>query len=109
MNLTTTNALLGDVALFCAKELGVDQYNVRVIINECCLKHDNAMGWTYDLAFGNEIDIEIEETLSNDKKILTMCHEMVHVRQSCRGDEHFCEDEANKLEKELYEKYKTNK
>jgi len=100
VNLTTTNALLGDVALFCAKELGVDQYNVRVIINECCLKHDNAWGWCYDI-HDNEVDIEIEQSLSDKDKIITLCHEMVHAWQFSQGRES-CEDEANKLEETLY-------
>jgi len=105
----TSSEELGNVAQWCAKELNIDTYDVKVIINECCLKHDNAWGWTYDLAFEDEIDVELDKNLSTNKKILTLCHEMVHVRQVCRGDENFCEVEANKLERELYEQYKTNK
>ncbi len=92
---------LDEVKEFCLKELDMRHYNIDVIISECCLKHDRALGWCYDIHEG-EIDIEIEQTLSAKDKILTLCHEMVHARQACRGDETFCEDEANKLEGELY-------
>jgi hypothetical protein len=105
MIIYSSNKLLSDVALYCAEKLFVDLYSVKIIISECCLKHDNAMGWTYDL-FEDEIDIEIDKNLSNDKKILTMCHEMVHVRQAARGDEAFCEIEANKLEGVLYDEFR---
>jgi hypothetical protein len=95
---------LDDVKNYCIDQLGLFEYDIDIIITECCLKHDRAMGWCYDVHDG-EIDIEIEETLSPDKKIITLCHEMVHARQACRGDESFCEDEANGLEQELYDGY----
>lgn len=107
MNIFAHTYSLADVAKYCAKKLDITQYNVNIHISECCLKHDQALGWCYDLD-GNELDVEIEQSLSADDKILTLCHEMVHARQAIRGDKAFCEDEANKLEKELYEQYKTN-
>ena len=105
MIIKTSSEELGAVAQWCANKLNIDVYDVNVIINECCLKHDGAWGWTYDLAFENEIDVELDENLSTENRILTLCHEMVHVRQVCRGDEAFCEDEAHELEEELYEGY----
>ena len=98
------NQALGDVAAFCMEKLGIAEDSVDIHITECCLKDDNAMGWCYDILDG-EIDIELEETLDDPTKILTLCHEMVHVRQAYRGDEKFCEREANKLEKELYNEF----
>lgn len=92
---------LDEVKNYCINLLGLQDYDIDIIITECCLKHDNTMGWCYDIHDG-EIDIEIEETLSIDKKIITLCHEMVHARQACRGDDAFCEIEANELEGELY-------
>lgn len=95
---------LSDVVDYCSVSLGIVEYDVEIVVTECCLKHDNAMGWCYDVVDG-EIDIEIEQSLSPEKKILTLCHEMVHARQACRGDDTFCEDEANKLEEKLYDGY----
>jgi predicted metallopeptidase len=62
------------------------------------------MGWTYTIHDG-EIDIEIDKNLSFQDKILTLCHEMVHAWQFSQGRESN-EEEAMKLEKELYNKYK---
>jgi len=98
------NQALGDVAVFCMEKLGMTDSDVDIHITECCLKDDNALGWCYDMLDG-EIDIELEESLDDPTKILTLCHEMVHVRQAYRGDEEFCEHEANKLEKELYDEF----
>lgn len=102
MEIVIESPELGDIALYCAQELGIDAYNVIININECCLKHDNAMGWCYDV-MEDEIDIEIEKTLSLKKKMITLCHEMVHAWQACKGDETFCEEQANKLEGRLYD------
>jgi hypothetical protein len=98
------NQALGDVAAFCMEKLGIIECDVDIHITECCLKDDNALGWCYDMLDG-AIDIELEESLDDPTKILTLCHEMVHVRQAYRGDEKFCEREANKLEKELYDEF----
>ncbi len=98
--ISAPSALLSDVALYCSQELGIDFKNVEIHITECCLKHDRALGWCYDI-IENEVDIEVDINLSDHDQILTLCHEMVHARQAIRGDATFDEDEANKLEKEL--------
>ena len=92
------------IAQFCVEELRIPD-GVDIIITECCLKKDNALGWTYDI-HDNEIDVELEETLDDKEQLLTLCHEMVHVRQAARGDEAFCEKEAEFLEEILAAKYK---
>ncbi len=92
-----------DIVNFCSEKLKI-RYDLDIIVTECCLKHDNTMGWTYDL-FEDEIDIEIDKNLSFNDKILTLCHEMVHAWQFSQGRESN-EEEAMKLEKELYNKYK---
>lgn len=92
------------IAQFCAEELDIPG-SYDIIITECCLKEDDALGWTYDI-HDNEIDVEIEETLDDEEKLITLCHEMVHVRQAARGDKVFCEKEAEFLEEILAAKYK---
>lgn len=96
-----TSYNLSDIAEYCSKELGINKYEVDIYVSECCLKDDGAWGWCYDLDDG-EIDIEIDKNISPKDKMITLCHEMVHALQVCRGDETFCEDEANNLEEELY-------
>jgi hypothetical protein len=62
------------------------------------------MGWTYDIVDG-EVDIEIDKNLSTYDKIVTLCHEMVHVRQFSENRV-ADEKEAVSLEKQLYNEYK---
>jgi hypothetical protein len=102
--ISAPSTLLSDVALYCSQELGIDFKNVEIHIIECCLKHDGAFGWCYDI-IENEVDIEVDINLSDHNKILTLCHEMVHARQAIRGDATFDEDEANGLEQELCDGY----
>ncbi len=97
------NTDLMNVAIFCVNELGIDK-DLNIFINLCCLKHDKAMGWTYDLD-GDEIDVELDESLSKPTMLLTLCHEMVHVKQYSE-DREADEQEALKLEEILYNKYR---
>jgi hypothetical protein len=92
---------LTGIANYCVKELGLDEYDIEIVITECCLKNEGAMGFCHDVIEG-EIDIQIDQNMSLKKKMITLCHEMVHARQACRGDEAFCEIEACKLESVLY-------
>ena len=92
-----------DIVNFCRDALGI-RHDLAIIVSECCLKHEGAMGWTYDM-HDNEIDIEIDESLGFQDKIITLCHEMVHAWQFSQGKESN-EEEALKLELELYNKYK---
>jgi hypothetical protein len=89
------NEILADVALYCSKELDIRK-DLDIIITECCLEHDKALGWTYDEVEG-EIDIELDKSQSVEEKILTLCHEMVHVKQFSEGDDSN-EEEAYNLE-----------
>jgi Zn-dependent peptidase ImmA (M78 family) len=92
-----------DIVNFCSKKLRI-RYDLDIIVTECCLKHDNTMGWTYTIHDG-EIDIEIDKNLPFQDKILTLCHEMVHAWQFSQ-DRESNEEEALKLETELYNEYK---
>jgi len=92
-----------DIVNFCSEKLRI-RYDLDIIVTECCLKHDNAMGWTYTTHDG-EIDIEIDKNLPFQDKILTLCHEMVHAWQFSQ-DRESDEKEALKLETELYNEYK---
>lgn len=111
MNISTSNSNLFHLANFCIKELKIELYDATVVINEVCLKEDKVKGWTQDISYESYdseiyVDVKIDKNLPQHEKLLTLCHEMVHVRQACRGDEIFSEDEANALEEKLYEQYK---
>lgn len=99
--MTTIN--YDSIIAFCIDRLSIRK-DLDVIVTECCLKHDNAMGWTYDV-HENEIDIEIDVNLDKSDKLLTLCHEMVHVLQYSEGRD-ANEHEAYKLENKLYKEYK---
>jgi Zn-dependent peptidase ImmA (M78 family) len=92
-----------DIVNFCSKKLRI-RYDLDIIVTECCLKQEGAMGWAYTVHDG-EIDIEIDKNLPFQDKILTLCHEMVHAWQFSQGRESN-EEEALKLETELYNEYK---
>ena len=87
---------------YCRDHLYI-RHDLDIIITECCLKHDGALGWCYDIHEG-EIDIELDMNQSIESKALTLCHEMVHAWQFSQ-DRESCEDEAKKLEEVLYNGY----
>ncbi len=73
------------VVEFCRDELVI---SIDVIINVFIedLTEDNANGWCVASSdkpgFNpNEYEIELEETLDDEEMLVTLCHEMVHVRQ----------------------------
>jgi hypothetical protein len=97
------------VIRFCRSELGImDSVKVEVSLED--LTEDNAHGWcikptdfhNFKL---NAYDIELEETLNDEEMLVTLCHEMVHVRQYSEGDKSD-EREAEELESVLADKYK---
>jgi hypothetical protein len=93
---------------FARDELMISK-NVIVNVYLEDLTEDNAHGWCVASSdkpgFNkNEYDIELEETLNDDELLVTLCHEMVHVRQYSQG-ERSNEREAISLENELAEKY----
>jgi|JMBY01.1.fsa_nt_gi hypothetical protein len=86
---------LTELAEFCYKELNLGK-KVGVDIHYEKLDVD---GWCVD---GDELyDIEINESLSLTDKMITLCHEMVHVRQYSTGQK-VSEEEAYDLEGKLY-------
>ena len=101
---------IGEVIEFCRDELSImDEVIVEVYLKD--LTKDNVHGWCVDSSefpgFGdNEYEIEIEETLNDDDMLVTLCHEMVHIRQYSEGDPSN-EREAEELETVLAEKYKS--
>ena len=96
---------LRGVVDFCIKELNIrDEVVVEVYLED--LTEDSAQGWChddYDDDFCHEI--ELEKTLNDEDMLVTLCHEMVHVRQFSTGNDSD-EKEANELENILAEKYK---
>jgi Zn-dependent peptidase ImmA (M78 family) len=93
-----------DIVEFCRDTLNIRHDLDIIVVETSCLEQEGAMGWTYNIQDG-EIDIEIDKNLSFQDKILTLCHEMVHAWQFSQ-DRKSDEDEALKLETELYNKYK---
>jgi len=101
---------IGEVIEFCRDELSImDEVIVEVYLKD--LTKDNVHGWCVDSSefpgFGdNEYEIEIEETLNDDDMLVTLCHEMVHIKQYSEGNPSN-EREAEELETVLAEKYKS--
>jgi hypothetical protein len=101
---------IGEVIEFCRDELSImDEVIVEVYLKD--LTKDNVHGWCVDSSefpgFGdNEYEIEIEETLNDDDMLVTLCHEMVHIRQYSEGNPSN-DREAEELETVLAEKYKS--
>jgi hypothetical protein len=93
---------MNDVIEYCRDRLHI-RHDLDVIVTECCLKQDGAWGWTYDMD-DKEIEVEIEQSLSLRDKMITLCHEMVHVKQYSEGRD-ADEDEAYGLEEVLYNEF----
>ena len=94
---------LVDVVYYCKHKLNIKD-DLEINIALCCLKHDGALGWCYDL-HENEVDIELDQSQCKDSMMLTLCHEMVHVKQFSEGKESN-EEEANNLEQKLFDGFK---
>ena len=78
-------ALYEDIITFCKRELNIPQ-DVLVSIEQIDLSEDNVHGWTTDSAEDDAYDIEIDTGLGFKEAILTVCHEMVHVKQFLRKE-----------------------
>jgi len=94
---------------FCRDELSIAN-SVIINISLDDLTEDNAHGWCTNSSdkpgFNpNEYEIELEETLTDEEMLITLCHEMVHIRQYSEGNPSN-ELEAEKLESVLAEKFK---
>ena len=98
-----------NVVEFCRDELGISD-KVEIVVSLENLIEDNIHGWcTNSSDMGdfnkNEYDIELDKTLDDDEMLVTLCHEMVHVRQYSQGG-NANEREAEELETVLAKKYK---
>ena len=93
---------MNDVIEYCRARLDI-RHDLDVIVTECCLKQDDAWGWTYDM-YDKQIEVEIEQSLSLRDKMITLCHEMVHVKQYSEGLD-ADEDAAYRLEEVLYNEF----
>lgn len=102
---------IDNVVEFCKEELNIrDEVNVHVYLDDL-LEEEGVKGWCHDDHLFSEEDeleyeIEIEESLDNDEMLVTLCHEMVHVKQYSDGYD-ANETEAYDLENELSEKYRS--
>lgn len=100
---------ISNVVEFCRKELNIgEENNILVFLED--LTEDGVKGWCSDdlVEVDGEIEyeIDIEETLSDEEMLVTLCHEMVHVKQYSEG-RIADEDEAYDLENVLVEKYRS--
>ena len=81
-------------AMFCYNKLRLTS---EVIITEKSL---DVNGYCYE-----DGSIEINEELTLNDRLLTLCHEFVHCAQYEQGAT-VCEEEAYRIEKELYKEYR---
>jgi hypothetical protein len=95
--------LTESVIQFCKKELDIPD-DTLISVEYLDLSEDNVKGWAIDDADDGEYDIEIEETLSPREIIMTLCHEMVHIKQMVEG-RNLDEVEAVEFEEILYNKF----
>jgi hypothetical protein len=99
--------ILEDIVSHCRKKLNISD-DVLISVEPMDLSGDNVKGWAYDQAGDGEYDIEIEETMTANETIRTICHEMVHIKQMENGEE-IDEDEANEREVKLAKSFKRKK
>lgn len=95
--------IIKKIVAFCKEDLCImDDIIVEVRLKD--LTEDNVHSWCYE-SDSKSYNIAIEKTLTEDEMLVTLCHEMVHVRQYSEGDR-ANEREADELEVVLAEKYK---
>lgn len=79
---------VGDIIEFCARKLLpeiADDLAIDVTFSN--LKSKNKEGFAACVDIEElQFDIELERTLSRSTMISTICHEMVHVKQTARGE-----------------------
>ena len=73
-----------DVIGYCYNQL-IPYNNVNIFLKIKTIESQNADGWCQH-NYGNNFDITIEESLSVNKLIKTICHEMVHVKQGVKNE-----------------------
>lgn len=78
----------------CRKELNIP-FETEVDIVKADLTVEDVKGWCYGA--DGEYVIELEKSLDDDELLITLCHEMVHVKQYSDG-KNADEGEAYELE-----------
>lgn len=73
-----------DVIGYCYNQL-IHNYDVNLFLKIATINSYNTDGWCQH-NYDNNFDITIEETLSDNKLIKTICHEMVHVKQGVKNE-----------------------
>ena len=77
-----------DIIAFCAEMLLpeiADDLCFEVTFSNMRKQGKHGFAWCSDIE-ELHFDIELEKSLSRDKMISTICHEMVHVKQTARGE-----------------------
>lgn len=100
---------IDDVVGFCFDKLNIRKDVIVHVHLDNLLEEDGVKGWCHDdeVIFEDdkiEYEIELEESLDDNEMFITLCHEMVHVKQYSEGRD-ADEDEAYELENILFEKY----
>lgn len=81
----TQRTLIEDVVMFMMKQLMPRIRNIEIDINLKKIGGDVA-GYCMQLDTNREFEIEVDKTLSVRDLVLTVCHEMVHVKQYVRKE-----------------------
>lgn len=85
----TQRTLIEDVVMFMMKQLMPRIRNIEIDINLKKIGGDVA-GYCMQLDTNREFEIEVDKTLSVRDLVLTVCHEMVHVKQYVRKEMDEC-------------------
>ena len=113
--------LVNDVAYWCINKLMPRMKNLDIEIQINNLK-DSAVGYCMMGYDNRNYELEVDKKLDEDEMIVTVCHEMVHVKQYSRnelgindnhdGQNYFdlpYEKEAYELQDILLKEYKQHK
>ena len=80
--------LIDDLAHFCVKKLMPRKKNleVNISIKRNMIENEGMFAGVVDTDDTNTFDMELDSSMSLRKKLLSVAHEMVHVKQFTRGE-----------------------
>ena len=80
--------LIEDLAFFCVKKLMPRKKNleVNISIKRNMIEDEGMFAGVVDTDNTNTFDMELDSSMSLRKKLLSVAHEMVHVKQFTRGE-----------------------
>ena len=80
--------LIEDLAFFCVKKLMPRKKNleVNISIKRNMIENEGMFAGVVDTDNINTFDLDLDSSMSLRKKLLSVAHEMVHVKQFTRGE-----------------------